>query len=86
MAKDYSKIKALAQSIIECIGDDEEGKNPSLPKQEQDINDGGQESLSDLAPIGEGETGVPKPKETDEDKKSKKLSMMSSVLASKFKK
>ena len=34
--KDYSKIKALAQSIIECIGDESEGENPKLPKVKDD--------------------------------------------------
>lgn len=79
---DYSKIKALSQQILECIGDYSEGEKPSLPKQENDFNDGGQESLDDLSPLKDGETGVP-----NEDKKKKKdasLAMMGSVLASKF--
>lgn len=29
---DYSKIKAMAASILECIGEDSEGENPDLPK------------------------------------------------------
>lgn len=34
---DYSKIKAFAQSIIECIGDDNDvGEDPELPKQKPD--------------------------------------------------
>ncbi len=79
---DYSKIKALSQQILECIGDYSEGENPSLPKQEEDFNDGGQDSLTALNPIKDGDTGVPA-----EDKKKKKdasLAMMGSVLASKF--
>jgi hypothetical protein len=92
MAKDYSKIKALASSILECLGDEDEGENPSLPKQENDFNDGGQESLEDLSPLKEGSTGVPKEGKNSadtEDKKKKKdasLAMMGSVLAAKFKK
>lgn len=84
---DYSKIKALSQQILECIGDYSEGEKPSLPKQENDFNDGGQESLDDLSPAAEeGDTGGA-PSETAPDKKKKKdasLAMMGSVLASKF--
>lgn len=54
---DYSKIKALAASILQAIGDDEEGANPKLGKQKTDFNDGGQESLDDLSPVDEGDTG-----------------------------
>jgi hypothetical protein len=87
MAKnvDYSKIKAMAQSILECIGDDCEGENPSIPKQTQDIDDGGQDKLESLAPAAKnGETGV-----GEEEKKRKKdasLAMMGTMLAAKFKK
>jgi len=91
MAKDYSKIKALAQDILKCIGDESEGENPSLPKQKNDYNDGGQESLDDLSGIGEeGDTGgAPTESEkepADMEKKKKKdsaLAMMGSVLAAK---
>ena len=42
---DYSKIKALTQSILECIGNDQDvGEDPSLPKQDTSIEDGGQDS------------------------------------------
>jgi len=92
MAKDYAKIKALAQSILECIGDEAEGANPSLPKQKDDFNDGGQESLDNLAPAADqGDTGgapVAKSSGDSEEKKRKKdssLAMMGSMLASKFK-
>lgn len=44
MAKiDYAKIKALSQQILECIGEDSEGENPSLPKPDNAEADGGQE-------------------------------------------
>jgi len=88
MAKsvDYSKIKAMAQNILECIGDYSEGENPSIPKQTQDIDDGGQDKLESLAPAAKnGETGVG----TEEEKKRKKdssLAMMGTMLAAKFKK
>jgi len=36
--KDYSKIKAMAQEILKCIGDDEEGENPDIPKSKQEID------------------------------------------------
>lgn len=97
MAKDYAKIKALAASILECIGDDEEGENPSLPKQEQQFNDGGQDSLSDFVPSSEGDadTGLPKSGKSssddddDDDRKKKKkdssMAMMAATLASNVK-
>lgn len=82
MAKDYSKIKALAQSILECIGDEPEGENPSLPSQDDAIDDGGQEELDKTPPSGEST------EEGSEDEKKKKkdasLAMMGSMLASKF--
>lgn len=100
MAKnvDYSKIKALAASILECIGDTSEGENPSIPKQTQDTNDGGQDSLDPI--IGSEEGGTDEPNESSKDetaegyadspdeKKKKKdasLAMMGSMLASKLK-
>lgn len=88
MAKsvDYSKIKAMAQSILECIGDYSEGENPKLPAQTQDIDDGGQAKLEDFAPVADsGKTGVG----SDDEKKKKKdssLAMMGTMLAAKFKK
>jgi len=96
MAKDYAKIKALAASILECIGDDDEGESPSLPSQNNDFNDGGQESLSDFVPSedGQAETGVPKGSKSsddddDDDKKKKKkdssMAMMAATLASNVK-
>jgi hypothetical protein len=44
MAKDYAKLKALAQEIIKCIGDDPEGENPDLPTPDNAEADGGQEA------------------------------------------
>lgn len=82
MAKsiDYSKIKAMAASILECIGDEDEGEDPSLPKQEQDIDDGGQDSPLKFLPGDKGES--------EEKKKSKdsSLALMASTLRSKFSK
>lgn len=83
MAKniDFSKIKALSQQILECIGDYSEGENPSLPAQKNDVNDGGVEPNTEFLKTDESkesETGV------GEDKKKKKeasLAMMSSMLA-----
>jgi hypothetical protein len=36
--KDYAKIKAMAQSILQCIGDDEEGEDPAKPVRKQKID------------------------------------------------
>ena len=83
--KDYSKIKALASQILECIGDDEEGENPSLPKQDNAVNDGGVEANTSFLKTEaskEGETGVGASKK---DKKSS-IAMMGAMLASKLKK
>jgi hypothetical protein len=80
MAKniDYSKIKAMAASILECIGEDEEGENPSLPKQQNDIDDGGQDSQLKFLP---DDTGTDKKKD-----KGATIGLMASALANKFKK
>jgi hypothetical protein len=94
MARDYSKIKAMAQEILKCIGEDDEGANPSIPKQKQDIDDGGQDKPlaflpGDKGDAEEGEKISEKEDETDgsEMKKRKKdsaMAMMGSVLAKKF--
>ena len=96
MAKsiDYSKIKAMASSILECIGDDEEGKDPSIPAQKQDINDGGQDEPLALLPkdegdAEEGETISDSEDATDmsqEEEKKKKVSMLANMFSSKFSK
>lgn len=81
MAKDYSKIKALAQSIIECIGDECEGENPSLPKPQNDVNDGGVEPSTQFLKTPEAkesETGVG---ESKKRKKDSSLAMMGAMLA-----
>lgn len=88
MAKniDYSKIKAMASSILECIGEDEEGENPSLPDQDDAVNDGGVEPNTQFLKTDvskESVTGV------EGDKKKKKdasLAMMAATLSSKFNK
>ena len=83
MAKqiDYARVKALTQSLIECIGDCDEGENPDLPKQEQDIDDGGQDSPLKFLPGDKGESD-----KDDKKKKSKdsSLALMASTLRSKF--
>jgi hypothetical protein len=95
MAKDYAKIKALASSILECIGDDEEGMSPKLPKQKADINNGGQDEMeeileSDKADPMEGEELSEEEDSTDGREKKRKrdsaMAMMGSVLSSKFNK
>jgi hypothetical protein len=83
--KDYSKIKALAQNILECIGDDEEGEDPKLPKQNNDIDGAGVEANTSFLKTKESdekETGVGKGKKS----KDASLAMMGSMLASKFNK
>jgi hypothetical protein len=93
MAKniDYSKIKAMAASILECIGEDEEGEDPSLPKPDVAEDDGGQvsnlnfldtkESKEDVLGSGKGNDGIEKKK-----KKDSSIAMMASLLSSKAKK
>lgn len=99
MAKkyDFAKAKALAQEFIKCIGDCDEGEDPSLPKPKNDVNDGGVEPNTQFlktAEADEDETGVGGSKEgkglddIPEGKKKKKeasLALMGSMLASKVK-
>jgi len=84
MAKsiDYSKIRAMASSILECIGDCDEGEDPKIPKQKEDIDDGGQDSALKFLPGDKGSDD-----EGQEKKKFKgsSLALMASTLASKFK-
>lgn len=89
MAKniDYAKLKALSQQILECIGDDDIGENPSLPSQKDDYEDGGQDPALTFIPDGkdlsEGQTGEGDGEaETEEKKKKKKDSSMSMMAAS----
>lgn len=80
MAKsiDYAKIKAMASSILECIGDCDEGENPDLPKQKQDIDDGGQSSMLSFSPNDQVEN-------EQKDKKGDKLALMAATLSRKVK-
>lgn len=81
--KDYAKIKALASQILECIGDDAEGENPSLPKQDNAINDGGQDELYKTPPAGES---TPEASEAEKSKKKKaSIAMMGAALAKSMK-
>lgn len=86
MAKvDYAKLKALSQQILECIGDDPEGENPDLPKQDNAVDDGGVEANTSFLKTDaskEKETGVGDSKK----KKDSSIAMMGAMLASKFKK
>jgi hypothetical protein len=92
MAKDYSKIKALASEILKCIGDEAEGENPSLPAQDNDDNRAGQKDLTDFkvseeASENEGIESASSEKSEGYDKKNKKgasLAMLGSMLASKY--
>lgn len=87
MAKnvDYAKVKALSKQILECIGEDEEGENPSLPDPDNAVNDGGVEPNTAFLKSGvskEQETGVSNSKKN----KNSSIAMMGAMLASKFKK
>lgn len=87
MAKDYAKIKAMAQSILECIGEEDEGENPVLPKTDSAVNNGGAEPNTKF--LGSAESGDDDSNDGDEDDKKKKkkdasLAMMSSMLSNKF--
>lgn len=89
MAKqiDYAKLKALSQQIIECIGDDEEGENPDLPKQDDAIGDGGQDEIEKLEPL---DTLSAKEEETDRPSGNKRkddaIRLMGATLATRLKK
>lgn len=89
---DYSKVKAMAQSILECIGDDQDtGEHPDVPKSDanpmpetnefgiDDNEDGGQDPQLDF--IGnELADGKDEQGETpDEDDSSKKKKKDSSL-------
>lgn len=87
MAKniDYAKIKAFASSILECIGDDSEGEDAPMPKQDNAVDDGGVEPNIDFLKTSqskESETGVGENKK----KKESSLAMLGSMLASKYSK
>lgn len=81
MAIDYAKLKALSQQIIECIGDSPEGEDPSLPKQDNALSDGGQEPNTKFLESTEDSKSEEKP---DKKKKDSALAMMGSMLASKL--
>lgn len=88
MAKniDYAKVRALSKELLQCIGEDEEGENPSLPKPENDVNDGGVEPNTQFLKTpeaDESETGVG---DSKKKKKDSSLAMMGAMLASKFNK
>lgn len=97
MAKkvDYAKLKALSQEMIKCIGDEEEGEDPSLPKNEEmsSIDESGQTGMMvDFLPNSkkddqEGE-GAPEALDGKKRKKNKDdvMALLASNLASKFNK
>lgn len=76
MAKniDYAKIKAMASSILECIGDESEGEAHEAMEKDEAMNNGGQDSMETL------KNSAPK-----KDKEGM-IGLMASTLASKFKK
>jgi hypothetical protein len=81
--KDYSKIKALAQEILECIGDEPEGENPDLPKTKEEDKGGDDGIVDGFSP--KQKTG----KDEGEDKKKKKdsgLALLAANLSKKFSK
>lgn len=92
MAKDYAKIKALASEILQCIGDEAEGENPSLPSPDNDLNGAGQKDLTDFKiseedSVNEGIESSTEEDSEDSTKKNKKgasLAMLGSMLASKY--
>lgn len=94
---DYSKVKAFATSILECIGDDESiGENPDLPANEKPAKDtvefNDTESGANPEPvldfIGDEFAGDKdeEGKSNKKQEKTKKISLMGSLLASKLKK
>lgn len=92
MAKnvDYAKLKALSKQILECIGDDEEGENPSLPEQDNAYDDGGQTPNTQFLKTAESEEkvkaseGATSKSEPEKKKKDAAMAMFSQSLASKF--
>lgn len=86
MAKeiDYSKAKALAKQFIECIGDDDVGEDPKLPKPETQVNDGGVEPNTQFlktTEAKESELGIGASKKKSKDSQ---LAMMGAMLSKKF--
>lgn len=85
--KDYSKIKALASQILECIGDEDEGGDGTDVSHSEDER-GGPE-CDDMSPAAssscseeeESEEGAPRKKRKDDC-----IALMASTLASKFNK
>ena len=86
--KDYSKIKALASQILECIGDEPEGGDgTSISHSEDERGDVGETGLSALKPAAT--EGCPSCDDTEGSRKKRKddaIAMMASTLASKFNK
>lgn len=83
---DYSKLKALAQQILECIGDEPEGEDPTLPKQDNQIDAGGQDEALSLMPNDkvEGDRVKKKKKarpEEEDDDDDDSIALMASTLA-----
>lgn len=83
--KDYSKIKALASQILECIGDEPEGGDGTdVSHSESDRGDTGETGISKASPLG-----MPSGNDSEEKHKKRKddaISLMASSLAKKFKK
>lgn len=100
--KDYSKIKAMAQEILKCIGEDEEGENPPVYHTDNEDSPGGAPSGHhysyeddagniDLLPNDKQDDMPAQDVRTDTGEEHKKrkddvLKLLSSTLASKFNK
>lgn len=76
--RDLSKVKSALQAILDDLGCEEEGENPDLPKQDNAMNNGGQDTPKELF----GSSGM-----SDEEKKKKSsIALMGATLAQKYKK
>ena len=90
MAKDYSKMKALCQEMIKCIGDESEGGDGTDVKHtEEERGDQGETGIVDKFPPDK-ESSEEQPDDDGEGKRKKRKddvkALLASTLASKFNK
>ena len=83
--KDYSKIKALAQSIIECIGDESEGGDGTDIKHTEEER-GGANKNDDLNPAADSDCKDCPEEGNRKKRKDDVIALFASTLASKFNK
>lgn len=83
--KDYSKIKALAQSIIECIGDEPEGGDGTDIKHTEEER-GGANKNEKLGPAADSEDKDHPEEGNRKKRKDDVIALFASTLASKFNK